>query len=687
VPFPSVADALYLAGYPFLFAGVWRVSRLRRVPGSRESMADAAMVSVGALALSWQLLMGSYAHDTTMTQFGKLVTMSYPLMDLAVLFIVISAMMTAAARRPTDKLITAAVSAMLIADFVYDLLVLHSSYAVGNPIDAAFLLNYVLIAAAALHPSVSDRSPHAATPAEGRWWLPLVAVAGFISPIIVLVGTATGSPVDADVFAATTISLFSLTVLRASWLFGRLRNQTVELKQRGESLQTALAAQQALEGDLRYQAFHDALTGLSNRALLHDRVEHALQATRRLGGSVVLYFCDLDGFKMVNDSLGHQVGDELLVVVGQRLASIVRSGETVARLGGDEFAILLDNVEDPRHATELADRIVSALHQPVVFDDHRISMSVSVGVAFAGPGTTAEALLSEADVAMYEAKASGKDRYAVFQPVMRSRVADRMVLTNSFQGSLHRGEFFVEYQPQLRLSDGSLDSFEALVRWQHPTLGRVGPYRFIPLAEETGFIVPLGRWVLEQACVEAAGWQTGAAGPVSVSVNLSGRQLQDANLLHDVRTALSFSGLPPDRLILEMTENVLMLNPTHVARLLAEFKKMGIRIAIDDFGTGYSSLSYLRKFPIDILKIDKSFIDPLVEPSNESTAFVENILRLANDLHMSATAEGIEHQIQRDTLIQLQCHSAQGYLMSPPLDSQAARDYIATAARTFINAT
>jgi diguanylate cyclase (GGDEF)-like protein len=497
-----------------------------------------------------------------------------------------------------------------------------------------------------------------------------------VSPLIVVLGSVAGVPVDAGFLGGTSIALSALAVVRVSWLFKRLRANTAELQDRGQSLQSALAMQQGLEDDLRHQAFHDHLTGLANRALLHDRVEHALESSARRSGIVAVCFCDLDGFKSVNDTLGHQVGDDLLVVVAKRLASVVRVGDTVARLGGDEFAVLLENLEDPAAVTALADRIVSVLREPIEIGDRQISLSVSVGIAFAGPQTSTAGLLSEADAAMYEAKSTGKDRWAVFETVMRSRIVERMALMNSFPGSLHRGEYTLDYQPQLRLSDGSLEGFEALVRWKHPELGLVSPDRFIPLAEESGFIVPLGRWILEQACVAAAGWPTHSGTALSVSVNLSVRQLQHPSLLEDVRTALSFSGLPPQQLILEITETVLMQDPETIAKSLTELKAMGIRIAIDDFGTGYSSLSYLRQFPVDILKIDKSFIDPLQDPDNQGEALVMTILRLAEELNLSTTAEGIEHQTQHDTLQRLNCNSAQGYLMSRPLSARAALDYI-----------
>ena len=676
-PFPSVADALYLLGYPFLFAGVFRISRTRGARDSREARADAAIVCIGALAVSWQFLMHSYAHDSTVDWFGKLVTMAYPMMDLGVMFIVVSALLCGVARRSSDKLIIAAITAMLIGDFVYDVLVLRGAYTVGNPVDAAFLINYVLIAVAALHPSMAQALV-AATDGRtaGRRWMPLVASAGFVSPVILLIGGVAGVAVDVPVLAGTSIALFALIVVRFSWLFSRTRQQTLLLAERGESLQNALDTQLVLQEDLRHQAFHDGLTGLPNRVLLHDRVDHALAGLSRSGGMVALCFCDLDGFKAVNDSLGHQAGDELLVVAAKRLASIVRGGDTVARLGGDEFAVLFDNIPTPDIATALAERMVSVLRQPAAAAGQQTSLTVSVGIAFADAGTTTEQLLSEADTAMYEAKALGKDRFTVFESQMRSQLIDRLAMTNAFRGSLERDEFFLEYQPQISLVDGALEGFEALVRWQHPTLGHLGPYRFIPLAEDTGFIVELGRWVLEAACREAAAWPSRGGAPLAVSVNLSARQLDDPNLAMDVATALTRSGLNPEQLILEITESVLMLDPVRTAQVLTDLKTTGIRIAIDDFGTGYSSLSYLRLFPVDMLKIDKSFVDPLTDPKSEGAAFVKTILRLARDLHLITIAEGVEDATQQTVLTQLHCDSAQGYLISHPLTTHAARAFI-----------
>ncbi|MGH8888629.1 MAG: putative bifunctional diguanylate cyclase/phosphodiesterase [Acidothermaceae bacterium] len=677
VPVPSVADALYLLGYPFLFAGVFRIGRAKFSRHSREIWADAAIVCVGALALSWQSLMSSYAHDNTISLFGKLVTMAYPIMDLGVLLIVAGALLSGLARRSADKIVILAIVAMLIADFVYDVLELKGTYEAGNPVDAGFLVNYVLIAVAALHPTMADPLARISGNRQPvRRWVPLVAVAGFVSPAILLLGAIFDFGTDVPVLASTSIVLFSLVVLRFTWLYGRARDQADLLAQRGESLQLALDAQRSLEDELRHQAFHDNLTGLPNRALLYDRVEHALASTSRLGTTIGVFFCDLDGFKAINDSLGHQTGDDVLVSAAHRLQTIVRRGDTVARLGGDEFAVLLDNVDSADVAVALAARIVDVLREPITIGDRQINLSVSVGVAFSDEAVGAEQLLSEADTAMYEAKASGKDRFSIFEPRMRSRLEDRVAITNAFHGAIERGEFFLEYQPQISLADGDLEGFEALVRWQHPTLGHIGPYRFIPLAEDTGFIVQLGRWVLEAACSEATAWPTIYGTALTLSVNLSARQLDSHSLISDVKEVLAVSGFDPRRLVLEITESALMVDRGRTAQTLAALRNLGIRIAIDDFGTGYSSLGYLHEFPVDVLKIDKSFVDPLAEPGTEGAAFVQMILRLARDLDMATVAEGVESSVQRDVLTQLHCQSAQGYLISRPLPVLAARDFI-----------
>jgi predicted signal transduction protein with EAL and GGDEF domain len=370
------------------------------------------------------------------------------------------------------------------------------------------------------------------------------------------------------------------------------------------------------------------------------------------------------------------VGDQLLLVVAKRLSSIVHGQATVARLGGDEFAVLLENVEQPEAAIALAERIVSVLRQTIHLPGHDIRVAATVGVAVACPGATAATMLSEADAAMYEAKSAGKNRVALFENSMRSRLLERTALVNCFPGALQRSEFVLEYQPQFGLRAGRLEGFECLVRWRHPSLGLIGPNRFIPLAEETRFILPLGEWILQAACTEAAAWRVQDDAPLTVAVNVSGWQVQDPGFLDLVQDALGGSGLSPHRLVLEITESVLMADPAGMADVLRSVRRLGVQVAIDDFGTGFSSLSHLRQLPADILKIDKSFIDPLVDPLREGDAFVATIVRLADDLGLATVAEGIEHHSQLDALVRLGCRSGQGYLVAASLTAAATRRFV-----------
>lgn len=666
---PTVADVLYLAGYPFLFAGVLRISNVGALPTARETRADAALVSLGALTVASHFLTASYRTDSTLSVAGNVVTLAYPVMDVGILYLVVYGIFSGAARHTATKLLGAALCVTVAADLAYSELAVHSAYNPESLSNCGFLVAYVLFAAAAVVPPVPD--PADTNPAEAGHWLPLTGAALLVPPVILLLSALLGAPVNVGVVAAMSLLLTGLAVLRASWLFDRLRRQTALLTLRGESLHQAIGAQHALQEDLERQATHDGLTGLANRALLGDRIAGALARDT----AVAMCFCDLDGFKEVNDSLGHGVGDQLLIVVAKRLLATVRAEDVVARLGGDEFAILVDGTPDQDSAVALAERIVAVLQQPIAVGDLRIQLTASVGVAFARPETSAEVLLSEADAAMYEAKSAGKNRLAVFESQMRARVVHRDEVIGNFEGSLHRGQWLLEYQPQVRLADGALEGFEALVRWRHPTLGVLTPDQFITLAEETGFIVELGRWILQASCVEAARWG-GSSTPLTVSVNVSGRHLQQSTLLEDVRAALAASGLPAEQLQLEITERALDRDPVAVIAVLGAIRDLGVRIAIDDFGTGYCSLSYLGRLPVDAVKIDKSFIDPLADPHSNGAALIEIVLRLARHFRLTAIAEGVEHHSQHEALQLLRCDSAQGFLLSRPLSGDGALRFI-----------
>lgn len=436
-----------------------------------------------------------------------------------------------------------------------------------------------------------------------------------------------------------------------------------------------ITARKTLEADLSYQAFHDPLTELANRALFRNRVEHALERAKS-GDCVAVIFLDLDDFKTVNDSLGHGAGDRLLVAVAQRLLNATRGCDTVARLGGDEFAVLLQNVRTEADAITVAERIASAMCTPFQLDGSEIIAGASIGIARAGDGDGAEELLRNADLAMYKAKHTGKGRHELFEPAMHVAVVERLAAEADLRRAMDQlhsaSEFQLVYQPIIDLVDGAVTGVEALVRWMHPGRGVVRPAEFIPTAESTGLIVPLGRWIIGEACRQGAAWQpthpAGAA--LTVTVNISGRQLQDTSLLADVGAALSASGLAPACLVLEITESVIMQRTDETLWILQGLKELGVQLAIDDFGTGYSSLAYLQRFPMDILKIDKSFVDGVARGGNDA-ALTRTIIALGEMLSLRCVAEGIETAEQWAQLRVLGCALGQGFYFSRPLDVSA----------------
>ncbi len=428
------------------------------------------------------------------------------------------------------------------------------------------------------------------------------------------------------------------------------------------------------EERLTHQAFHDPLTELANRALFLDRVAHALARRVRCPTPLAVLFIDIDDFKKVNDSLGHPAGDQLLIVAADRLSVCVRGSDTVARLGGDEFAVLVEDAASPSEVLAIAERVGAALRAPFQIDGTELFVSASIGVAPAADGDSADELLRNADVAMYYAKTRSKSATAVFEPWMQAAARERLEMEADMRRALERHEFVLHYQPIVLLESGEIIGVEALVRWQHAERGMVPPGDFIPLAEETGLIVPLGSWVLEQACRQAREWQLEqqpGAVPLKISVNLSSRQLQEPDVVATVRAALADSGLPATTLVLEITESVLMQHTTLTLARLRELKELGLSLAIDDFGTGYSSLGYLQRFPIDILKIDKAFVDDV--GGDADAALARAVIALGDTLGMQTVAEGIEMLTQVDGLRKLGCKLGQGFHFARPLPPEALR--------------
>lgn len=427
-----------------------------------------------------------------------------------------------------------------------------------------------------------------------------------------------------------------------------------------------------IERQLEHQAFHDPLTGLPNRALFRDRLGHAFEQRARSGWDPAVLFIDLDGFKAVNDRLGHAAGDELLQAVGIRLGRAVRSGDTIARLGGDEFAILVEHAQDPlRDARAVAARVEAELATPVPVGAVDVPVTVSIGIAPGTADATPESMLRDADTAMYHAKSAGRARTVVYSGAMKRLDGVRLQVEADLPGACAAGQLRVEYQPVVALDSGTVLGFEALLRWTHPQLGELSPELFVPIAESTGAIVPIGRWVLATACRQLAQWHDEVDPSLTMAVNVSGRQLVAHDLCRDVGDVLAETGLAAEQLVLEITETTIIGDMDEARSTLLDLRAIGVQIAVDDFGTGYSSLSYLQQLPVDVLKIDRSFMSG-VRPGAELPDIVRGILDLARRLGLATIAEGVETDAQVSELVRHGCEVGQGYLFSRPLPVDAA---------------
>jgi diguanylate cyclase (GGDEF)-like protein len=431
-----------------------------------------------------------------------------------------------------------------------------------------------------------------------------------------------------------------------------------------------ITARKMAEERLMHDAFHDGLTGLPNRALFRDRLGQTMRrARRRKDHLFAVLFLDLDRFKVINDSMGHMMGDDLLVAIARRLKTCTRPGDTIARLGGDEFTILLDDIEDEQEASLVADRIHEELSLPFNLDGQRVYVTASIGIALGADGyRKPEELLRDADTAMYRAKMLGKARHVVFDKAMHARAVAQLQLESDLWQVIERNQLVLHYQPMVELGSGRVIGLEALVRWNHPQRGLIMPAQFIPLAEETRLIAQVGRWVLKEACRQMRSWQKrlATAFPISVSVNLSGKQLAQPDLIEQVEQVLKETGLDPEWLKLEITESVVMENAKATVAMLGRLRALGLELHIDDFGTGYSSLSYLHRFPVDRLKIDRSFVSNM-SMEDKNSEIVRTIIQLARNLGMGVVAEGVQTAEQLAHLKALGCEHGQGYFFSRPL--------------------
>jgi diguanylate cyclase (GGDEF)-like protein/PAS domain S-box-containing protein len=788
-PYPSIADALYIAFYPLLLIGLLALPRERGANPVR-TLLDLAIVVVGSSTVVWWLVLEPVAAATASSGSDAFVALAYPVGDLLLLFALASTLMSrlVGTSRTALALLGIGLALNVIADLTYARLSLEETYTSGGWIDACYLVGWVLTGLAGLrqaHHTLEARRTGAATPSiHPVSFPPYLAVIAVYS--LLVFATETGSS-SLRVVVAGAITVTGLVVVRqvltarenarllaehassrsaarfqaiiqnandviavldpdgtityvtpsVSRLVGRpvegltgqglaslvepedaplvlelLRTETsrpgaghtIPCRVRAadatmrhvEMHVTNLLHDPVVEGlvmtirdvterrlfeeQLSDQALHDPLTGLANRALLADRIGHALRRGRRRGALPALLYLDLDDFKAVNDSLGHPAGDRVLVEVSRRLAEVIRSDDTAARVGGDEFAVLVDEARSVEEAMAVADRIIAALREPIVIDGTPVTIAASIGVVRpetreVGPGD----LLRNAGIAMYEAKREARGRYKLFELAMFEATVERVSLEADLRAALGDGQFELVYQPLYTLADRKMAGVEALLRWNHPTRGRVMPLQFIPLAERTGEIVPIGRWVIEQACLAVTAWNATFGTAFRANVNVSARQIEP-RLVDDVAEILRRTGFAAELLVLEITESVFASGRPGVLEVLNALRSLGVSISIDDFGTGFSSLSMLRDLPVDELKIDRSFIQALTEA--EGAVMVEAIIKLSHDFDLATVAEGIEVEDQVASLRGLGCDLGQGYLLGRPVPPSMIEDLIRTESGT-----
>jgi len=672
-----VAAALTVVAYLIGIAGFALVVRARNPGRDRASLIDATVISIGLGMLAWVFLMAPYASAVTLPVAERLLSMVYVALDVLLLALVVRLAISGGDRTRAFALIIAGWLVLVAADSGRALLLLTGSYDPTSLVEAGWLVSYALWGAAVLEPSVATLTDPAPPARAGltRARLAALAAASLMAPAVLAIQAARGQHVDVPVIVAGCALLFLLVLVRVAALVREVEATVRELRGTEGVLRATLQEREALAAQLQHQAFHDELTDLPNRAMFNDRVRHALARARRGGGGLAVLFVDLDDFKVVNDSMGHGAGDRLLQEVAGRLRGCLREPDTIGRLGGDEFAILVEEV-DLATVRVLAERVLATLAAPYPVVGGDVTIHASVGVAFDEHATCDDVqLLRNADIAMSAAKNRGKGTYEVFQPPMLRSVRDRHDMTAALRGAIERRELVVHYQPIVDLRTWRVGGTEALVRWPRPDRGLVPPAEFIPIAEETGLVVDIDRFVLRESCRQAAAWNA-RLGPLVLHVNLSVMHLQRDDLADTVASALRASGLAPDRLTLEITESVLAHVDVAVVRLQA-LKRLGVHLAIDDFGTGYSSLSYLQRMPIDAVKIDKSFVDRVTGGPEES-AVARAILALAATLRLDTVAEGVEQAGQARELAALGCRWAQGYHFSRPV---AAPDMARLAGR------
>ena len=796
-PFPSAADVLHIVAYSGFAVTLVLLTRSREPGTDSAGVLDALIVTTGLTVLFWELIIEAYVVDSSLALWPRLVSLTYPVMDLLLVGLLLRLVFTIPRKVTTFWLLGLAFACQLTADTGYALTLLDGSFYLGHPLSAVYLASVILFGLAAMDPSMTTLTVALTTApsSTNRWRVLVLALAALLPPATLIFEVLRGEADDALVIGLIAGALFVFVLARVAGLMSDLRQRreieaalrdaerryrslveqlpvvvyvdaiddlattqyiaptiekltgfTAEEWQsvpgmwlermhpddkepiqiiheesnrsgepfvaeyrwfhrdgsivwvRDESLvvvpddegvprywqgiliditeqKRADEDRDRLEQELRHLALHDPLTGLPNRTLLGDRLEHAMERLARAETPLSVLLLDVDDFKSINDTLGHAAGDALLVQIAERLSFSIRPGDTVARLGGDEFAILLEGLSTREDAEYVVERVLQGMRPAFEIGGDEAYVTASIGLAVDTSRLwRTEDFMRNADVAMYSAKARGKGSYATFEPDMQAMLLQRVELESDLRGALEAGEFIVHYQPIVTLGDERIAGVEALVRWNHPRRGMVPPGEFIPVAENTGLILPLGKWVLSEACRQVRAWQLQLpdCGELTASVNLSLKQVMSPELVDEVSEVLRESELEPRHVTLEITESVLMERTEASIERLHALKALGINLAIDDFGTGYSSLSYLRRFPVDVLKIDKSFIDGIVG-TVEDASLARAIIKLGENLNLRTVAEGIETKEQLIELRKLGTDMGQGFLFARPLDEKGIR--------------
>jgi diguanylate cyclase len=657
VVLPFLPDIITIAAYLLLIAGLFSFLRARRGAGANSAL-DGGLMGVAALLLSWAMLIQPVLANAQMPTSLKVINGAYPTISVTVLFLGALLAMTEVRGLFAFWALATGWIGLMIGDLVYALASVGTQTLPLWVANCAYCAFFALLGAAGLHPSMVSLGRPAPKRVRGYGRSRFVAVSVALLVPAAVVALRPPTSIGGQIVCGGLIGILGVLVL----------------------VRTAGAVNRhaTSEGRLEQQANADPLTGLPNRLRLTAHLEQVLGRAHSAGRGVGVLFLDLDQFKTVNDNWGHETGDALLAVVARRLTSTVRSGDLVARIGGDEFVIVCENIDATGEVIEVARRVLTELNDPVALRSASIPITSSVGATVARPrdrDVTVEDLLREADTAMYRAKGSGGGDVVLFDESMRTEIAARIALEGSLRGALERGELHMHYQPIVDLRTGATTGFEALMRWQHPILGLVPPDKFIPVAEDTGLIVKLGRWAIQQAADQLAQWRRTTNEPLTMSVNLSARQIRDPKLVETVRRALHDSGLPGAALCLEVTETTLMDDVEATALTIDALKALGIRLSADDFGTGYSSLAYLRQYPFDEVKVDRSFVNGLGRGGDDDV-IVGAVLSMAAALSLSTVAEGVETADQRARLLGLGARNAQGWLFSKALPADQATAHL-----------